>query len=47
MDDTRLQVRARLERPRVLVVGDAMLDRYLFGEVSHLPAAPVPVAPRT
>lgn len=35
---------ARLKRARILVVGDAMLDRYLFGEVERIsPEAPVPV----
>ena len=35
---------AALERARVLVVGDVMLDRYWFGEVSRIsPEAPVPV----
>ncbi len=34
----------RLRRARVLVVGDVMLDRYWFGEVSRIsPEAPVPV----
>ena len=34
----------RLGRPRVLVVGDAMLDRYTFGAVERIsPEAPVPV----
>ncbi|MEO1766124.1 D-glycero-beta-D-manno-heptose-7-phosphate kinase [Thiobacter aerophilum] len=33
-----------LQRARVLVVGDVMLDRYWFGEVSRIsPEAPVPV----
>jgi D-glycero-beta-D-manno-heptose-7-phosphate kinase len=36
--------RARLARARVLVVGDAMLDRYWFGAVDRIsPEAPVPV----
>jgi rfaE bifunctional protein kinase chain/domain len=36
--------RERLSRSRVLVVGDAMLDRYWFGEVERIsPEAPVPV----
>jgi rfaE bifunctional protein kinase chain/domain len=36
--------RAQRRRPRVLVVGDVMLDRYWFGEVSRIsPEAPVPV----
>ena len=34
----------RLARARVLVVGDAMLDRYIFGRVQRMsPEAPVPV----
>ncbi len=34
----------RLVRARVLVVGDAMLDRYIFGRVQRMsPEAPVPV----
>ncbi|MES2740937.1 MAG: D-glycero-beta-D-manno-heptose-7-phosphate kinase [Pseudomonadota bacterium] len=33
-----------LERVRILVVGDVMLDRYWFGEVSRIsPEAPVPI----
>ncbi len=37
-------LKARLQQARVLVVGDAMLDRYLFGEVDRIsPEAPVPV----
>ena len=33
-----------LARARILVVGDAMLDRYWFGEVSRIsPEAPVPI----
>lgn len=36
--------RERLARARVLVVGDAMLDRYWFGAVDRIsPEAPVPV----
>ncbi|HEX5206209.1 MAG TPA: D-glycero-beta-D-manno-heptose-7-phosphate kinase [Steroidobacteraceae bacterium] len=38
------ELRARLRKARVLIVGDAMLDRYLFGEVERIsPEAPVPV----
>ena len=34
----------RLSRGSVLVIGDAMLDRYIYGEVARLsPEAPVPV----
>jgi D-glycero-beta-D-manno-heptose-7-phosphate kinase len=41
-DSTNLE--ERLQRARVLVVGDAMLDRYLFGDVERIsPEAPVPV----
>ncbi len=37
-------LQAQLQRARVLVVGDAMLDRYLFGDVERIsPEAPVPV----
>ena len=38
------QMRQRLQRARILVVGDAMLDRYLYGSVDRIsPEAPVPV----
>jgi D-glycero-beta-D-manno-heptose-7-phosphate kinase len=41
---TAQQMRARLHAARVLVVGDAMLDRYWFGSVERIsPEAPVPV----
>jgi rfaE bifunctional protein kinase chain/domain len=41
---TRGITRERLARARVLVVGDAMLDRYWFGAVDRIsPEAPVPV----
>jgi len=37
-------VLSELHRARVLVVGDVMLDRYWFGEVSRIsPEAPVPI----
>jgi D-glycero-beta-D-manno-heptose-7-phosphate kinase len=37
-------LKQRLQHARVLVVGDAMLDRYLFGDVERIsPEAPVPV----
>jgi rfaE bifunctional protein kinase chain/domain len=43
-DDVIAVDRARLEAARVLVVGDAMLDRYWFGAVERIsPEAPVPV----
>jgi rfaE bifunctional protein kinase chain/domain len=39
-----LVARERLARARVLIVGDAMLDRYWFGAVERIsPEAPVPV----
>src|SRR5207247_6214596 len=35
---------SELHKARVLVVGDVMLDRYWFGEVSRIsPEAPVPI----
>jgi rfaE bifunctional protein kinase chain/domain len=38
------QLKQRLQGARVLVVGDAMLDRYLYGSVDRIsPEAPVPV----
>jgi D-glycero-beta-D-manno-heptose-7-phosphate kinase len=41
---TNAPTRAQLARARVLVVGDAMLDRYWFGAVDRIsPEAPVPV----
>ncbi|AXK39720.1 D-glycero-beta-D-manno-heptose-7-phosphate kinase [Crenobacter cavernae] len=39
------ELAAQLKKARVLVVGDVMLDRYWFGDVSRIsPEAPVPVA---
>ena len=39
-----INLKEKLRRARVLVVGDAMLDRYLFGDVERIsPEAPVPV----
>ena len=39
------QLKNRFAQARVLVVGDVMLDRYWFGDVSRIsPEAPVPVA---
>ena len=44
MTNGGLDLESRLRKARVLVVGDAMLDRYLFGEVERIsPEAPVPV----
>jgi len=45
LGQTPAQLQARLANSRVLVVGDVMLDRYWFGDVSRIsPEAPVPVA---
>lgn len=36
--------RSQIAQARVLVVGDAMLDRYWYGDVDRIsPEAPVPV----
>jgi D-glycero-beta-D-manno-heptose-7-phosphate kinase len=44
MTTTRIPTRQQLGRARVLVVGDAMLDRYWHGAVERIsPEAPVPV----
>jgi len=44
LDDELAEAIPRLTRASVLVVGDAMLDRYVFGTVSRIsPEAPVPV----
>lgn len=43
-DSFRLQAAPQLSNVRLLVVGDVMLDRYWFGDVSRIsPEAPVPV----
>lgn len=43
-DETLSDAITRLARASVLVVGDAMLDRYVFGSVARIsPEAPVPV----
>lgn len=35
---------AKLGRPRILIVGDLMLDRYVLGDVSRIsPEAPIPI----
>jgi D-beta-D-heptose 7-phosphate kinase/D-beta-D-heptose 1-phosphate adenosyltransferase len=51
MSDNQVAIEAaidRLARARVLVVGDAMLDRYVFGRVARMsPEAPVPVLAMT
>ena len=40
----KLKLLPDLSKARLLVVGDVMLDRYWFGEVSRIsPEAPVPV----
>ena len=39
------KIKAKLNKPKVLVVGDVMLDRYWFGSVERIsPEAPVPIA---
>ena len=43
-DASAMPTVASLKKSRVLIVGDVMLDRYWFGEVSRIsPEAPVPV----
>lgn len=43
-DEDLAEAIAKLSRASVLVVGDAMLDRYVFGSVARIsPEAPVPV----
>ncbi len=38
-------IKNKLNTPRVLVVGDVMLDRYWFGDVDRIsPEAPIPIA---
>ena len=44
MDEELAEAIPRLSRASVLVVGDAMLDRYVYGSVARIsPEAPVPV----
>jgi len=44
MANSLTQLLTRARRPRILVVGDVMLDRYLWGEVSRIsPEAPIPI----
>ena len=44
MTDHLLRVIEDLGRPRVLVVGDLMLDRYVWGTVNRISQeAPIPV----
>ena len=44
-ENTVEQLKTKLASARVLVVGDVMLDRYWFGDVTRIsPEAPVPVA---
>ena len=49
MDAERLEAHlAQVATPRVLIVGDVMLDRYVVGEVSRIsPEAPIPVLAAT
>ena len=40
-----ISAKSRAFRPKLLVVGDVMLDKYYFGEVTRIsPEAPVPIA---
>ncbi len=42
--DTLEHLLDSLEAPRVLIVGDVMLDRYVTGDVTRIsPEAPIPV----
>src|SRR5687767_12358500 len=44
MEEHLLRVVEHLGRPRVLVVGDLMLDRYIWGNADRIsPEAPIPV----
>lgn len=44
MNEPRLPNKLQLQNARVMVIGDAMLDRYWFGAVDRIsPEAPVPV----
>ena len=44
MSHQLLQLLRQTRRPRILVVGDVMLDRYLWGDVERIsPEAPIPV----
>ncbi|MEN9391576.1 MAG: DP-heptose synthetase, partial [Pseudomonadota bacterium] len=39
------QIKGKLDKAKILVVGDVMLDQYWFGEVQRIsPEAPVPIA---
>jgi len=44
MSRSLISLLTRPDTPRILVVGDVMLDRYLFGDVERIsPEAPIPV----
>lgn len=44
MSNQLLDLLQQPKRPRILVVGDVMLDRYLFGDVDRIsPEAPIPL----
>ena len=44
MSHELIQLLRQTRRPRILVVGDVMLDRYLWGDVERIsPEAPIPV----
>ena len=39
-----MELLSQTRRPKILVVGDVMLDRYLWGDVDRIsPEAPIPV----
>lgn len=44
MPEQLLQLLKQTQRPKVLVIGDVMLDRYMWGDVDRIsPEAPIPV----
>ncbi len=44
MSEQLLQLLKQTQRPKVLVIGDVMLDRYMWGDVDRIsPEAPIPV----
>ncbi len=44
MSDQLIQLLRQTRRPKILVLGDVMLDRYLWGDVDRIsPEAPIPV----
>src|SRR5205809_7179248 len=44
MNTRLIEIVGRLKRPRIFVLGDLILDKYVWGSVSRIsPEAPVPV----